>query len=73
MKILLDINADWKLPAIIIVGSIPLFLICRELLCWYFKINEMRKNQDRIIYILTKILVQQGGGLDEEDKKAMKY
>ncbi len=24
----------------IVIGSIILFLICRELICWYYKINE---------------------------------
>ena len=25
----------------IIIGGIILFLICRELICWYYKINKM--------------------------------
>ena len=57
----------------IIIGSLIGFILLRELVTWYLKLNDIKKNQDRIIYLLTKILVQQGGYLTEEDKKEMKY
>jgi hypothetical protein len=60
----------------IIVGiliGILIFWLIREVWCWYLKINEITLNQDRIIYLLTKILVQQGGELNDEDKINMKY
>lgn len=34
---------------------ILLFLICREIICWYWKINKMVENQDTIIKLLTQI------------------
>jgi len=38
--------------AVSVVISITIFLICRELFCWYFKINKRTE-------LLTKILEQQ--------------
>ena len=34
---------------------IILFLLCREILCWYWKINKMVSNQEEIIRLLRKI------------------
>ena len=36
----------------IIVG---IFLLCRELVCWYWKINKTISNQEEIIRLLRKI------------------
>lgn len=36
----------------IIVG---IFLLCRELICWYWKINKTISNQEEIIRLLRKI------------------
>lgn len=32
-----------------------IFIACRELLCWYYKINKMVSNQEEIIRLLKKI------------------
>ena len=32
-----------------------IFIVCRELLCWYYKINKMVSNQEEIIRLLKKI------------------
>ncbi len=37
---------------IVIVG---IFLLCRELVCWYWKINKTISNQEEIIRLLRKI------------------
>lgn len=66
------LNVDLSLILLFVVGTIVLFLICREVMCWYFKINELKKNQERTNYLLTKILVQNGGELNEEDQEALK-
>lgn len=34
---------------------IVVFIICRELICWYYKINKMVSNQDEIIRLFKKI------------------
>ena len=40
---------------ITLVVMVGVFILCRELLCWYWKINTMVKNQDEIIRLLKKI------------------
>lgn len=32
-----------------------IFIVCRELLCWYYKINKMVSNQEEIIRLTQKI------------------
>jgi len=46
---------------IVVVIAIVIFLVCRELNCWYFKINahislmeKVIKNQEEIIALLKK-------------------
>ena len=38
-----------------IVVSIALFILLRDLVLWYFRINERAANQRRIIELLEKI------------------
>lgn len=41
---------------IVYVGIIVvIFLLCRELLCWYWKINEHLENQRKILEKLEKL------------------
>lgn len=40
---------------IILVICVVIFIICRELICWYYKINKMVSNQEEIIRLLRKI------------------
>lgn len=50
-------------PAIGEIGSVLMvllicviiFIVCRELICWYYKINKMVSNQEEIIRLLKKI------------------
>ncbi len=44
---------------IILIVAIVIFLICREIICWYWKINKSIANQERIIELLDT-LVKQG-------------
>lgn len=32
-----------------------IFIVCRELLCWYYKINKMVSNQEEMIRLLKKM------------------
>lgn len=34
---------------------VVIFLVCREIVCWYWKINKQIKNQERIIELLESI------------------
>ncbi len=36
--------------------TLVVFLLCRELVCWYFKINKMYKQQEEIIKLLNRIV-----------------
>lgn len=40
---------------IVLLICVIIFIICRELLCWYYKINKMVDNQKEIIRLLKKI------------------
>lgn len=40
---------------LLILLFIALFFLCRELLCWYWKVNERINNQKEIIRLLKKI------------------
>lgn len=45
--------------AIIIISvfaGISLFLFCRELWCWYWKVNESIENQQKIIILLQELI-----------------
>lgn len=40
---------------IFLAVGIVIFLICREIVCWYWKINRMVDNQEEIIRLLEEI------------------
>lgn len=40
---------------IVLLICVIIFIVCRELLCWYYKINKMVSNQEEIIRLLKKI------------------
>lgn len=39
----------------IILAALGVFLLCRELVCWYFKINRMAKALDNMVVVLNSI------------------
>lgn len=39
----------------VILILLLIFIVCRELVCWYYKINKMVSNQEEIIKLLRKI------------------
>lgn len=54
---------------ITLIIAFCIFLILRELMCWYYKINTIVSNQDEIIKLLRKI-----AGEDEySDGKVPEY
>lgn len=60
----------------VLIICIIVFIICRELICWYYKINKMVSNQDEIIRLLKKIANESNSPsnntkLGEEEKKGV--
>lgn len=53
---------SFLLILLIISLAIAVWLLIREIICWYYKINKMVSNQEEIIRLLKKIA--------EEDKIA---
>lgn len=43
---------------IILIVTVVIFLLCRELMCWYWKINKSLSNQETIIQLLQQIANQ---------------
>lgn len=40
---------------IMLIVAIVIFILCRELICWYYKINKSISNQEEIINLLKDI------------------
>lgn len=58
---------------IVLILCIFLFILLREVVMWYWKINEIIKGQYRTNFLLTKILYKLGGELSEDDKKKLDF
>lgn len=60
---------------IVLLICVIIFIICRELLCWYYKINKMVSNQEEIIRLLKKIANENNAPTNEtklgEQKKGI--
>ena len=58
------------LSIFIVVGIVAIvFIVLREVLLWYWKINEMVQNQKKTNYLIAKLLYQKGGELTDAEKK----
>jgi len=53
---------------IIIAICIGIFLICREVVLWYFKINRIIEVQTKTNMLLSQILIQLGGTPETKPK-----
>lgn len=42
-----------------LLAVIGIFFLCRELMCWYWKINKSIENQERIILLLEQLVNKQ--------------
>lgn len=59
---------------VVLLVVILLFLISRELVCWYNKVNERIVLQERTNYLLEHIFEQLGGEIEEDSTgKAKDY
>ncbi len=45
-----------------------IFILLRELMCWYWKINKMIEEKTKTNILLSKILIQMGGTLETKPK-----
>jgi hypothetical protein len=58
------------LSLLIVVGIVAIvFIVLREVLLWYWKVNEMVQNQKKTNYLIAKLLYQKGGELTDAEKK----
>lgn len=51
-----DITNVILIAAMVVVAVVVLFLILREVFCWYWKINEIVKNQKETNRLLGEML-----------------
>ena len=66
-------NVELILIILLIIGfCLLLFLILRELACWYFKINERIELQKKTNSLLEQIFKQLGGDIKYSDKDSTK-
>lgn len=56
---------------IVLLICVIIFIICRELLCWYYKINKMVSNQEEIIRLLKKIADKGEGDISSKNKETI--
>ncbi|GAB6039075.1 hypothetical protein JCM15519_36340 [Fundidesulfovibrio butyratiphilus] len=48
-------------PLILLLIILVIFLVCREIVCWYWKLNKIVANQERQNQLLESILARLGG------------
>jgi hypothetical protein len=48
------------------IVSIAIFLLCREIICWYFKINEGLRLQTRQVNLTIMLIKELNGGKPTE-------
>lgn len=53
----MDILLNLLITIVVVVG---IFLLCRELMCWYWKINEMLSEQKKTNQLLTELVRSTG-------------
>ena len=58
-----------KYLLVAIVIFLALFLLLREVMLWYWKVNTIIKTQKGILFLLNKIYEGNGGILNEEERK----
>lgn len=58
---------------LLILLFIALFFLCRELLCWYWKVNERISNQKEIIRLLRKLAGEDENTPMQKDKSVKSF
>lgn len=56
---------------IVLLICVIIFIVCRELICWYYKINKMVSNQEEIIRLLKKITDKGEGDISSKNKETI--
>ena len=54
---------------LLIVIFVLVFLVLREFVCWYYKVNERLENQREIIRLLKELVEKEKAGNKEESPK----
>jgi hypothetical protein len=62
-----DLGSMWGTITLVLIVSIIIFLLCRELICWYYKINRMVVLMEDQNELLRKLLVKQNGIEDSKE------
>jgi hypothetical protein len=44
------------------------FLVIRNFLLWYWKVNDLLEEQKKTNFLIAKLLLRQGGDLSEEER-----
>ena len=44
------------------------FLVIRNFLLWYWKVNDLVEEQKKTNFLIAKLLLRQGGELSEEER-----
>jgi hypothetical protein len=58
---------------LLILLFIALFFLCRELLCWYWKVNERINNQKEIIRLLKKLAKEEDTPTQDKSSNGFKF
>ena len=57
----------------LIIGYVAIifivFLVIRNFLLWYWKVNDLVEEQKKTNFLIAKLLLRQGGELSEEERK----
>jgi hypothetical protein len=59
----------FEILIISLIVFIVVFLILREFICWYYKINKRIENQERANYLLEHIYEKLGGDIVTDSQK----
>lgn len=62
-------TSDIWIILLILIGSVIGFLVIREIVCWYSKINERIELQKQTNQMLENIFKQLGGSTKEDDQE----
>lgn len=58
---------------LLILLFIALFFLCRELLCWYWKVNERINNQKEIIRLLKKLAKEEDAPTQDKSSNGFNF
>lgn len=48
-------NLNLSIVSVVVIVALLIFLLCREVICWYWKINKISESLDNILMELKRI------------------